>query len=264
VQEYSQRFLSFESDRLIAIAGLADMLSNLLKDKYFAGMWRGELLDCLQWTAVPMEPYYKSRRTPYCAPTWSWASIDMTEPQTKNSFFGIFYDHSVEEENLPLIKIIDATWTCSSLNVFGDLASARLVIQERPLRGRAYSSLTGPDLEATYATMTEHLEGVPELAGGPLAPIFPGKTSWYVHVSGETSARAQGLAIVRAYPDIWSEISEGVVYLLPLCQRRISGSQEVFCLVLRELAGATFERVGWSRTVPWRMPKAREREMILV
>ncbi|KAF3762783.1 HET-domain-containing protein, partial [Cryphonectria parasitica EP155] len=76
LNEYSLRQLSFESDRLDAISGLAARLARTLGDDYIGGIWRHSLLECLQWR--PDDPLRGSeatvRQTKYRAPTWSWAS----------------------------------------------------------------------------------------------------------------------------------------------------------------------------------------------
>ncbi|ESA42159.1 HET-domain-containing protein [Neurospora crassa] len=81
IQTYTKTSLSFPSDKLIAISGLAKLFQSLAKrDDYVAGLWRpwleGELLwvnaspQCLGAKATTKRPEI------YRAPSWSWASID--------------------------------------------------------------------------------------------------------------------------------------------------------------------------------------------
>ncbi|KAI1129539.1 heterokaryon incompatibility protein-domain-containing protein [Nemania abortiva] len=77
IETYSGRSLSVESDKLPAIAALAEeySLTKAVTD-YFAGIWReGFLLYCLWY--VPLPPMQRPPST-YVAPSWSWAS--MVEP----------------------------------------------------------------------------------------------------------------------------------------------------------------------------------------
>ena len=70
VQNYSARTLSYQSDKLIAIAGAARQLQTLLGgDNYLAGMWRSNFFHGLAWMAG------KSRqRIENCGtPSWLWA-----------------------------------------------------------------------------------------------------------------------------------------------------------------------------------------------
>ena len=71
VWEYSKGKLSVQSDRLIAIAGLAQIFKNASGDEYIAGHWRTDMPHGLMWGAAP----HRQSTTTYRAPTWSWASI---------------------------------------------------------------------------------------------------------------------------------------------------------------------------------------------
>ena len=74
VEEYSSCLLTFLSDKLVALSGLAnDLRAKLLTfgpglDAYLAGMWMESLPTGLMWMTAG-RPY----RT-YIAPSWSWAS----------------------------------------------------------------------------------------------------------------------------------------------------------------------------------------------
>lgn len=92
LEEYSGLALTFEKDRLPALSGLAARVAKTTGDTYLAGLWANELaLGLLWYSKQPLpsaiEPSIArarnaGRRTPnratavYCAPTWSWASID--------------------------------------------------------------------------------------------------------------------------------------------------------------------------------------------
>lgn len=100
VTEYSKRHLTRETDRLIAIQGLASMLGEVRKDRYYAGLWGGTLREDMLWQAwdneiclqhmcdcMPMDsaPFLdpkprrhldKSESWQAVAPSWSWASAD--------------------------------------------------------------------------------------------------------------------------------------------------------------------------------------------
>ncbi|KAI9159016.1 HET-domain-containing protein [Paramyrothecium foliicola] len=74
VKEYTQRDLTFQKDKLLAIRGIADALSSQVVKSYFAGSWvdtpRAMIMSLL-WTRAP-----GSKLSPRLdlAPTWSWAS----------------------------------------------------------------------------------------------------------------------------------------------------------------------------------------------
>jgi Heterokaryon incompatibility protein (HET) len=74
VTAYSRSRLTFDSDKMIAIAGLAKSLQHPFLGSYLGGMWSNFLLSHLTWSAVPFE--LRPRPDKYRCPSWSWASID--------------------------------------------------------------------------------------------------------------------------------------------------------------------------------------------
>ncbi|KAF1989441.1 HET-domain-containing protein, partial [Aulographum hederae CBS 113979] len=74
VKRYSSLDLSFESDRLAALSGLAKYYQSHGAGEYLAGVWKEHLREGdLAWT---VRPHKSKRRSVQLAPTWSWASIE--------------------------------------------------------------------------------------------------------------------------------------------------------------------------------------------
>jgi hypothetical protein len=73
VNDYGKLALSFEKDKLPALAGLAKHVSPHRKGRYLAGLWEDSLIVDLLWKI-----YDWPRKRPAItrAPTWSWASCD--------------------------------------------------------------------------------------------------------------------------------------------------------------------------------------------
>ncbi|KAI0100335.1 heterokaryon incompatibility protein-domain-containing protein [Nemania sp. FL0031] len=72
IQHYASRNLTRESDRLVAIQGIADVLKERLNEDYIYGLWECDILEGLTWSTqaahsvgIPLD----------VAPTWSWASV---------------------------------------------------------------------------------------------------------------------------------------------------------------------------------------------
>lgn len=88
VEDYSSRFLSVESDKIIAIAGFARYFKHdMLKEgTYLAGLWKEHFPGCLLWRVRrdltepgenhPFAAFQPRRPMSYRAPSWSWASLD--------------------------------------------------------------------------------------------------------------------------------------------------------------------------------------------
>jgi hypothetical protein len=74
---YSRGNLTYPTDRLVAISGVAKWIEAQTKDDYLAGMWRKNLEMQLAWCLVRNkdDPSSLTRHTEYLAPSWSWASV---------------------------------------------------------------------------------------------------------------------------------------------------------------------------------------------
>jgi hypothetical protein len=75
VEQYSVRHLSVETDRLPAISGIAESLSECGLGSYCAGIWAADLPSGLLWGVIPQHPAKPRRPAEYTAPSWSWASV---------------------------------------------------------------------------------------------------------------------------------------------------------------------------------------------
>jgi hypothetical protein len=73
VEYYSSCSLTFDTDKLIAISGIAKSLQGTLHDIYYAGMWKSQLPQSLLWALDPLERDRATKSASYLAPTWSWA-----------------------------------------------------------------------------------------------------------------------------------------------------------------------------------------------
>jgi hypothetical protein len=74
VENYSQRGFACESNRLMALSGLARIFGNTIESyEYVAGLWRPDLIRGLMWYTAGAELI--PRQPPNSAfPSWSWAS----------------------------------------------------------------------------------------------------------------------------------------------------------------------------------------------
>lgn len=85
VEEYCTLQLSFQTDKLVAIAGLARDMEKAIKrssalsffdeDLYLAGLWKDTFIQDSLWS-IPCHNEPQLRSTEWRAPSWSWASVD--------------------------------------------------------------------------------------------------------------------------------------------------------------------------------------------
>jgi hypothetical protein len=122
VNLYSRGRLSYTSDKLLAVSGLAKqyMTRNRLRETdYVVGLWRPHLPRSLLWRTDKGKRPVKFR-----APTWAWASIegDITYPETAQS------------SKETCLEIID-TEVKHKADVFGQVESAKLKVRGFMARG---------------------------------------------------------------------------------------------------------------------------------
>ncbi|KAB8211860.1 heterokaryon incompatibility protein-domain-containing protein [Aspergillus parasiticus] len=82
VQQYSRCSLTYPSDKLPAISGIAKEYSRLLGSAYVAGLWQDFLVDELSWQSEP----HCTAVNEYRAPSWSWASVNGVVIRAYNEF----------------------------------------------------------------------------------------------------------------------------------------------------------------------------------
>jgi len=75
VEEFTSRNLTYEEDRLPAIAGIAKRFGKAVDDSYHAGLWRRDMMSGLLWRAKPSKHSMCANKTDR-TPSWSWASIN--------------------------------------------------------------------------------------------------------------------------------------------------------------------------------------------
>jgi len=92
VEEYSFLFLSRESDRAIALAGIAKRIQKLAGPTYLAGLWAVDLPRALLWAPYPNK---KVVRAAPGIPSWSWISRNC-EPYNEATTCSIRYKHVTE------------------------------------------------------------------------------------------------------------------------------------------------------------------------
>jgi hypothetical protein len=138
VHGYSRCNLTFETDRLVAISGLARLISSFLGDNetYLAGLFRGNLIRHLCWTSQTCtRAHLRSRPQAYIAPSWSWASI------LGPSFLGIELSDGATSE---MAEVLDAETTPIG-DPFGQVSHGYI-----RLRGRLFTCSTNRSLRLLF------------------------------------------------------------------------------------------------------------------
>ena len=229
VERYMDCKLTYDEDKLIAIAGIASKLATVTGERYLAGLWENSsLVEALLWY-VPMqsqEDGSPSKRTPplnktgYRAPSWSWASLDAriwwSWPTASVSTLATVKDVHVSELN--------------SLHT-GAIESARMRIEASliPAQVRILSSHTDGsiDEDGSYALLSK------------------------TDCGSTTDQVSTDTALI--YLDTAIGVREMDVYLLPICTKwagrfSVGLVMDVAGLIVRKVgtdANQVYERVGF-------------------
>lgn len=89
VNAYTSCKLTFGMDKLIAIAGIANIILEGSGNTYAAGLWKTNIEEQLSWWVVDCKQadgQPSSRPADYRAPSWSWVSIDGLVQLRKNVY----------------------------------------------------------------------------------------------------------------------------------------------------------------------------------
>jgi hypothetical protein len=194
VENYSGCGLTKESDKLVALSGVAAYFKDMLQDDYLAGLWKANLPSTLLWSVWPWivgDGTSTARPLKYRAPSWSWAAIDGT----------VSYDNT-SQMRTPIATVVDAMVGLRSGNITGGVISGHIAI-----KGRLLSALwTRKDNMPFGEIVLAHETHVPEgLHGGfpdilsdvtsdeiYLLPIYLPKTD---SIAATTEASTRGLIL---------------------------------------------------------------------
>lgn len=156
VDEYTTRQLTFSSDKLPAMAGIASRIQTITHDDYLAGHWRREMERSLFWAACTMHPCdHPARALKYRAPSWSWASID-------GRIYSHFPNLASGEVVPPPVQIIEASTQIDGKNPFGSVSDAKLIIKVCCIKACWNAELGMFRLAGCFATR-KHVPGVGEI-----------------------------------------------------------------------------------------------------
>jgi len=123
LEGYTARKLTYETDRLPALSGLAQQIATPTRGRYLAGMWEGDLPNSLLWYLPFMNPSVRQKieRQP-CLPSWAWPSVGTAIiPHFENS-----RSRSSLETIASVLKV-ECTPTTSDL--FGQVSGGYLVLE---------------------------------------------------------------------------------------------------------------------------------------
>ncbi|KAI0514751.1 heterokaryon incompatibility protein-domain-containing protein [Xylaria bambusicola] len=125
MEEYSIKDLSFPTDQLRALSGLADLFRKAHHATYLAGLWREDLQLGLAWYVASNDSRIVSKAGDQ-KPSWSWASVGTV--RLKYRSWAAFSQHIVTEG----IEVLDASCTpADEANPCGSVTTGLLTLRAR-------------------------------------------------------------------------------------------------------------------------------------
>jgi hypothetical protein len=126
VSSFTDRNLTYESDRLPAISGLANLLKMSLDDEYICGVWRDTLARELLWEVESHSSQdgtaLSRRQEKFQAPSWSWASV--TGPIAPRR-----HTEQNQENRTEVIDVLDVSYALATSNPFGPVTYGLLTLR---------------------------------------------------------------------------------------------------------------------------------------
>lgn len=163
VSEYSLLDLTWESDRLVALGGVARKIQQATGFTYLAGLWLEDLPRSLLWSGVGIN---RSLR-PSLNPSWSWISRPRGSRLAK-----IRWDARLTERFTrdPRLRIHSSGTCCRYVddNPFGDVLSGQIQMSAAYVRGTLRNAVIGtahPWLYVDLANLNNRLGRPPETTG---------------------------------------------------------------------------------------------------
>jgi hypothetical protein len=158
VEEYTVRAITKQFDILPAIGGLASRFEELVGDRYVAGLWQGDLHQGLLWT---VEGEIQPGDQRFRAPSWSWASVNLTSIK-----FGNIPKQEYEQWSKAWFAVDEVTTPLASANAYGEVDGGtlrvtgyirELKLAEPSVWGKAYkirkNALLNPDTGESTGTV---------------------------------------------------------------------------------------------------------------
>lgn len=161
---YSLRHLTYSSDRLPALSGLAHEVQRVIQCKYLAGIWECHLLAGLLWTTREVvkqrqdssangNPVSLANGDPQ-APSWSWAA----------SNYPVSYISPVIRDYIDGIRIIDMGTVTDGTDLMGRVSSGWITLNGPALEMCCLWEQATPSnawLNTSFLVVSNNIEGEP-------------------------------------------------------------------------------------------------------
>lgn len=156
IKRYSQRYLTYEEDKLPAIAGIASKIATITGSEYCAGLWKENLIHDLCWERHLWEILPWRSPEHWLAPSFSWASVKGNVLYNDDSIAG--------RHGTSLCEVLEANATPVSLHMpLGGVTDGHVRLRG-PLREALLFTHPEAELGYTWTHMLHLLDSPGKIA----------------------------------------------------------------------------------------------------
>lgn len=122
MQDFASRALTYDTDRLPALSGVAKEVARHTGYTYKAGLWEEDMHSDLLWR---IEGEVQLPAT-YTAPSWSWAGHRMGNGKAELETMGTKFRHYASNS---IAEIISVDLVYGGIDIYGQISSGQLMLR---------------------------------------------------------------------------------------------------------------------------------------
>jgi hypothetical protein len=204
VQEYSQRKLTYGSDKLPGFAGVSSLLHSFFGGEYLVGIWSSHLPLGLLWRHDARTCKHVQ---PYRAPSWSWAVTDED----------ILYGDNFYSDDIAVLRKYPSTIQLLDHQI-------TLKNELNPYHEVTFASITVRALTSRFVRSTQHFKGyiLEDHKGKVFLDDEPPRAT---HEERQNDDDSEDAATSSTFPDIFFVEDERGPYMLAMTSSSVGYSE---------------------------------------
>ncbi|KAI1492177.1 heterokaryon incompatibility protein-domain-containing protein [Biscogniauxia mediterranea] len=165
VRTYTSCDLTYHSDKLAAIWGIAKQVRDALGEEYFAGLWQQSLLEQLAWRVVDCRKSKRYEDKEGGFPSWSWSSIGgaMIEVADRRPTSDYFYEATNHNGTSISIEVESPIYHAQAVDTLPDwkqeLVNMTMKLDKVALERQPEKAINS--LKTTHTRRPKHLRDLP-------------------------------------------------------------------------------------------------------
>lgn len=215
---YTTRLLTYATDRLPALAGLASVIHSRTGSSYLAGLWEENLLSDIQWAADWWAVDWSNSKNAanrlhvpcYQAPTYSWASINLPVFYTPPYRPHVLAGTSIVGDMIYQASVLETHCQLKGSNRFGEVKDGYIIVEGPVFEMRLVA--TWSEDEHMPVCQVWNLKEETETIESCITCVYPDARLGAFH-RGEQESTVRRLSREESFTDF-----QGIVQCLGICQ----------------------------------------------